>query len=87
MGETIGAFDAKTHFSELLDRAEKGEETVVTRRGKPVAKMVPIDHAAPKHDVEAARQTYLRMRELAKTTGIKRFDWKEWKKYVEEGRR
>ena len=87
MAETIGAFDAKTHFSELLDRAEKGQETVVTRRGKPVAKMVPIDQRRPKHDVEAARETYLRMRELAKTTGIKRFDWKEWKKYVEEGRR
>jgi prevent-host-death family protein len=87
MDETVGSFDAKTHFSELLDRAEQGEEITITRRGKPVARVVPFATAKPKHDVEAARETYRRLRELAKTTGIKRFDWKEWKKYVEEGRR
>lgn len=85
MDRTVGAFEAKTHFSELLERAEKGEETIVTRRGKPVARIVPVE--PKKIDTEAARRTIARMRKLAKTTGIKRFDWKEWKQYVEEGRR
>ena len=85
MDRTVGAFEAKTHFSELLERAENGEETIVTRRGKPVARIVPVE--SNKVDTEAARKTIARMRKLAKTTGIKRFDWKEWKQYVEEGRR
>ena len=38
---TIGAFDAKNSFSELLDRALHGDETVVTKHGKPIAKIVP----------------------------------------------
>jgi prevent-host-death family protein len=37
-----GAFAAKTHLSDLLERAEAGEEIVITRRGKPVAKLVPV---------------------------------------------
>ena len=38
----IGAFDAKTHLAELLDRVEAGEEIVITRRGKPVARLAPL---------------------------------------------
>lgn len=37
---TVGAFEAKTKFSELLDRVERGEEVVITRHGKPVARLV-----------------------------------------------
>jgi prevent-host-death family protein len=40
--QTIGLFEAKTHFSELVARAEAGEEVVITRHNKPVAKLVPI---------------------------------------------
>ncbi len=39
--ETIGAFEAKTHFSKLLERAHEGTVFVVTRRGKPVAQLGP----------------------------------------------
>ena len=42
----IGLFEAKTHLSELVARAERGEEVVITRHNKPVAKIVPIS-AAP----------------------------------------
>ncbi len=38
---TISAFDAKTRFGELLDRVARGEEIVITRHDKPVARMVP----------------------------------------------
>ena len=37
----IGAFEAKNRLGALLDRVEHGEEIVITRRGKPVAKLVP----------------------------------------------
>lgn len=38
----IGAFEAKTQFSKLLDRAEQGEEFVVTRRGEPIVRLGPF---------------------------------------------
>lgn len=38
-----GAFEAKNKLSELLDRAERGEEVVITRRGKASARLVPCD--------------------------------------------
>ncbi len=40
--ESIGLFEAKTHLSELVARAEQGEEVIITRHNKPVAKLVPI---------------------------------------------
>jgi prevent-host-death family protein len=56
---SVGAFDAKTHLNELLQRASKGETIRITRRGVPVAKLVPPD-AGEKEDahnlVEAIRQ-------------------------------
>lgn len=39
--ESIGAFDAKTRLSELLARAESGESFVITKHGRPVARLVP----------------------------------------------
>lgn len=39
---TVGAFEAKTKLSELLDLVERGEEVVITRRGAPVARLVPV---------------------------------------------
>ena len=41
--DTIGAFDAKTHLSALLERVERGEEITITRRGRPIARLVPLD--------------------------------------------
>jgi len=38
---TVTAFDAKTRFGELLERVSKGEEVVITRHDKPVARLVP----------------------------------------------
>jgi prevent-host-death family protein len=56
---SVGAFDAKTHLNELLQRASKGETIRITRRGVPVAKLTPPD-AGEREDarnlVEAIRQ-------------------------------
>jgi prevent-host-death family protein len=38
----IGAFEAKTHLSSLLDRVEKGERITITRHGVPAAMLVPV---------------------------------------------
>ena len=40
--ENVGAFAAKTHLAELLDRVVSGESITITRRGKPVARLVPV---------------------------------------------
>jgi len=41
----VNIHEAKTHFSKLVERAEAGEETVIARNGKPVAKLVPYVEA------------------------------------------
>ena len=38
---TVSAFEAKTRFGELLDRVSKGEEVVITRHDRPVARLIP----------------------------------------------
>jgi len=42
MPVTVNVYDAKTHLSKLLDRVEQGEEIIIARAGRPVAKLVPI---------------------------------------------
>ena len=42
MTQTIGAFEAKTNFSRILGKAELGEDFIITKRGKPVAKIIPF---------------------------------------------
>ena len=37
-----GAEEARNHLPELLDAAEQGQTTIITRRGKPVAALVPV---------------------------------------------
>jgi prevent-host-death family protein len=43
--KTVGAYEAKTHLAELLDQVAKGREIIITRRAKPVARLVPINPA------------------------------------------
>lgn len=38
----VNVYEAKTHLSRLLDRAEAGEEIVIARAGRPVARLCPI---------------------------------------------
>lgn len=80
----FGAFEAKNKLSELLDRVERGERVVITRRGKPVAEMVPIH---PVRDQEKALRAAEGIRALAKRMNLGPFNWEEWKRYRDEGRR
>jgi prevent-host-death family protein len=57
----VGAFEAKTHLSELLAAVEAGEEITITRRGRAVARLVPVA-AATGRGAALARITALRRR-------------------------
>lgn len=46
MAKPINIHAAKTHFSRLVERAAKGEEIVIARAGRPVARLVPLGGAA-----------------------------------------
>ena len=51
---TVGAYEAKTHLSELLEKVEAGEEITITKHGAPVAKLVPVKkEASPKERAAA----------------------------------
>lgn len=39
---SMNVHDAKTHFSQLLARVEAGEEIIIARAGKPIARLVPV---------------------------------------------
>ena len=80
---TIGAYEAKTKFSELLDRVEKGERVTITKHGRPVAELSP----ARKHDPERAAEGFRRMRALAKQVKLDDLSWEDLKKMRDEGKR
>jgi len=46
MSVTVGAFEAKTHLSSLLQRVEAGEEVTITKHGRPIARLVPVNQGA-----------------------------------------
>ena len=77
----VGAFEAKNRLSELLRRAELGEEIAITNRGKIVARMVP---PLPNFDREQALAAVARIR--ARRKGITLGGLKI-KDLIEEGRR
>jgi prevent-host-death family protein len=80
---TVGAFEAKTHFAQLLQRVERGEEITITRRGKAIARLVPV---AASPDRKAVLATFRRLRDRARRSGLGKFDWVEWRTYRDQGR-
>ena len=59
---TVGAYDAITRFSQLLERVAAGEIITITRHGTPVARMIP---AGPSSSIEGRQVAIQKMRELA----------------------
>jgi prevent-host-death family protein len=47
MPSEIGAYEAKTHLPALLERAARGEEIVITKHGRPIARLMPVDRTSP----------------------------------------
>jgi prevent-host-death family protein len=83
----IGAFEAKNTLGTLLDRVERGEEIVITRHGKAVARLIPN---AGRVDQNQARAAFERIRERAqrlhKSKPRAGFDWPALKKLRDQGR-
>ena len=78
--ESVGAYDAKTHFSELLQRVEGGEEVTITRHGAPVARMIPVRRKSTR---EKRRQAIDAIRKLAQGNSLGGLRIKD---LIEEGR-
>ena len=77
----IGAFEAKNTLSALLDAVEAGDEIVITRRGKPVARLVSASCVGDRQRATDAAQR-IRARAVGVTLGGLRL-----KDLIEEGRR
>ncbi len=54
ISDVIGAYEAKTHFSELLGRVEQGHEITITRHGVPVALIIPVRNKSSINEKQAA---------------------------------
>ena len=78
----IGAFEAKNTLGALLDRVAQGEEIVITRHGKPVARLVPN---VGRIDQAQAKAAAARMRARAKSIKAS-FDWEAVKADRDAGR-
>lgn len=76
---TVGAFDAKTHLSSLLKKVAKGEEVLITRRGVPVARLVPAEEPDRRDIADAIRE----LRSIREGVTLGDLDWKELR---DEGR-
>ena len=74
----IGAYDAKTHLPALLERVARGEEIVITKHGKPIARLVPIKVSSPEQRREAIEK--LKKFRKGRTLGV------PIKQLIEEGR-
>ena len=88
MAASITALEAKTRFGQLLDRVSRGEEIVVTRHDKPVARIVPVDRPAR----EEVRAAVAGLRELrrgiaVRSKGQPALTAADLRSMVEEGRR
>ena len=63
--EMIGAYEAKTHLAQLLERVARGEHLTITRHGKPVAQLIPVA-SDRKQAQQAAARIIERRRHLKK---------------------
>jgi len=77
---TVGAFEAKTHLSTLLERVAQGEEIIITRHGKPLARLIPIAVA----DRSRIDQAIAKLKSLRKDCTLDGLSWQELR---DEGRK
>jgi|GEM_PF-511648 len=85
MGEMrkIGVYDAKTNLSRYLDEVAEGVSFLITRGGKPVAELRPVDDARRAARREAIRQ----LRELRERLALPHNDTRSIRELIDEGRR
>jgi prevent-host-death family protein len=76
--ETVTAFEAKTHLSEILRKVQSGDSVIVTLRGKPIAKILPFSEKSS----TSAESAVEKLRTIRKTVKGKI----NIRKMIEEGR-
>jgi len=76
----VGAYEAKTHLSRLIDEVARGERFAITKNGVPVAMLVPVP-ASRKSDL---REVIQQLRELRREVKLEGLSLREM---IEEGRR
>lgn len=79
----IGAFEAKNTLGSLLDRVEQGEDIVITRHGKPVARLTPC---GPDIDRAAVAAALARMSARSRSLTDQPVDWQTLKEDRDTGR-
>lgn len=79
---TVGIFEAKTRFSEIVRQVEAGERFTITVRGEAKAQMVPLPVPSPVHSPEEVEAAYQRLR----NPRIKGISHEEIRAAIEEGR-
>lgn len=77
---TMGAFEAKTHFSFLLEKVARGEEVIITKHGHPIAKVIPLGGCSR----EEMKQAIERLKVFRKGNTLGDLNWKALR---DEGRR
>jgi prevent-host-death family protein len=82
--DAISLFDAKNRLSALIDQVAGGQKVTITRRGKPVARLVPV---AP--ETEQVRNAVANLRALRQNIAARGevFTWDQLRAYRDEGRR
>ena len=75
--QTVGAYEAKTRFSHLLERVAEGEAFTITRHGRVVARLIP-DESCQRERVESAVESLLALRGGVKgTTLAEALSWRD----------
>ena len=78
--DSVGAYEAKTHLSQLLERVSKGERITITRHGVPLAILQPFDEDL-NMDVRSAIEEMRQFRNKNRLNGL------SVREMIEEGRR
>jgi prevent-host-death family protein len=81
----VSAFEAKTRFGELLERVSKGEEVVITRHDRPVARLVP-EGAQRLDDVRRAVAGLRELQQRIQRRSKVKLSTREVRSAIEEGR-
>jgi prevent-host-death family protein len=86
MGQ-VTAFDAKTRFGEILDRVAGGEEIIITRHDKPIARIIPEG----RHSREDIRRAIAGLRDLRqqiarRSSGKPKLTSRQIKGFIDQGR-
>ena len=81
--ESVTALEAKTRFGQLLERVAQGEEVIITRHEKPVARLVPNRAGSDRSKAEAAAE---RIGARARSLKAGAFDWEALKADRDAGR-